>query len=497
MCEGVQRLVFDPQQAILLAKLDPANIVGFTAMHPQTVYSQDTAVVAIDKDLLKVKSGQQTETAIWLGGCNPFATYTMQVADLKGTGAIGFEFTDAQNTERFQVFTKFAAGRFTDVILKITRNNAVVLEKSISTNPLPVPSKNSELILQLFGSGLNFLVKDTGLPVNVAQANFNQTLDLRQQEVLHTFQARLLFLLNDGEVSIRNAQSAITTGLGQADIRVITHKDGSPYLDRGRLWYTLSIRGRALDHHLQGVFSLSPSAFDLKLEGIIVFDRQDGLLRNEISSHIFYDDDEKVWRGFTTGFSFAANPKTEKKQIWAIESKTDPRFGFSIMKAKPTNIIGDIEDSHIIYDAAVKKWHMLTCENQNGYKAIILESNKWDGAYKRIAGPVKENSTGTSMQRIGNKWYCFSGSAERKIFIYTYPNLQPAGTLNMDLPPWDAKAGTRVWPNIVTLPDGYPVKYVALMMDRYNYPSLQGPNWTYGALYLYHGSDKPGLKNTR
>jgi len=26
-------------------------------------------------------------------------------------------------------------------------------------------------------------------------------------------------------------------------------------------------------------------------------------------------------------------------------------------------------------------------------------------------------------------------------------------------------------------------------MDRFNYPSLKGPNWTYGALYLFHGYD--------
>jgi len=25
------------------------------------------------------------------------------------------------------------------------------------------------------------------------------------------------------------------------------------------------------------------------------------------------------------------------------------------------------------------------------------------------------------------------------------------------------------------------------MMDRFNYPGMQGPNWTYGALYLYYG----------
>ena len=84
-------------------------------------------------------------------------------------------------------------------------------------------------------------------------------------------------------------------------------------------------------------------------------------------------------------------------------------------------------------------------------------------------------------------FYCFSGSKEREIFIYSYPDLKEAGTHKMDLPPWYETSGTRVWPNVVQLPDVYPYKYVSLMMDRFNYPGMQGPNWTYGALYLYYG----------
>jgi hypothetical protein len=98
-----------------------------------------------------------------------------------------------------------------------------------------------------------------------------------------------------------------------------------------------------------------------------------------------------------------------------------------------------------------------------------------------------QNSTGTSIQRIDGTLYCFSGSSEREIFIYSYPDLKELGTMKMDLPPWDKQANTRVWPNVVELPDGYPAKYIALMMDRINYPGIQGPQWTYGAIYLYHG----------
>ena len=150
-------------------------------------------------------------------------------------------------------------------------------------------------------------------------------------------------------------------------------------------------------------------------------------------------------------------------------------------------IVGDFEDPHIFFDADARKWRLLTCENVNGYKAIMLESDDWNQNYQRIAGPVRHNSTGTSVQRIGDKRYCFSGSQDRKIYIYTYPGLEEAGILHMDMPPWDATSGTRVWPNLVQLPVGYPFRFVALMMDRFNYPGVRGPNWTYGALYLYHG----------
>ena len=348
----------------------------------------------------------------------------------------------------------------------------------------------SKIILQMLGSGLVLYKQDKGLPKAIGQSDFNRYMDLRRKQYIHSFQSNLFLHLRSGQVLINRVDMALTTGIGLADIRAISYENGDPLLDQGRLWYTMSIRGRALPHHIQGVFSMDPTVFDIKLEGIILFDRNDGLLRNEIASHIYYDRRQEIWRGLTTGFSAYANPDKEKKQLLAIESKKDPRFGFSVMSAEPFGMVGDIEDPHILFDSEAGKWRMLTCENQDGYKAIILESDQWNKGYKRIAGPVKHNSTGTSIQKIGEQRYCFSGSSEREIFIYTYPGLEEVGTLKMDLPPWDETSGTRVWPNVVQLPEGYPFRYVALMMDRFNYPGLKGPHWSYGALYLYHGHDK-------
>ena len=85
--QGVQRIVFDEDQSIPLAKLQPGNIIGLEAMHPITHYNEQQASVEIDEDKLLVRSAQETQTGIWFGGFNPFATYTVDLAAVSGKGS--------------------------------------------------------------------------------------------------------------------------------------------------------------------------------------------------------------------------------------------------------------------------------------------------------------------------------------------------------------------------------------------------------------------------
>lgn len=482
--QGAQRMIFDAKQAIPLAKLEPANIVGISVMHPVRHYLNDHAEISIDKNKLLIASKERSETSVWFGGFNPFATYTIDLDSFTGEGELGLAFSDTAKQERLLITLEIKDNVLRDVKWKA---HNLPVDKSILVTKDTIKDIGGKIIVQMLGSGLVVYHQDAGLPKVIGQLDFNTYVDMRAKNRIHSFQSELFVRLASGRVVINDVEMALTTGTGLADIRAITYENGDPLLENGRLWYTMTIRGLALPHPIQGVFSMNPSVFDIKLEGIIVFDRNDGLLRNEVASHIFYDRKHAIWRGITTGFSAYANPDKEKKQLLAVESKRDPRFGFSVMNAAPFGVVGDIEDPHIIYDKTVKKWRILTCENQNGYKAVILESDHWNKNYKKIAGPVKHNSTGTSIQKIDGRLYCFSGSSEREIFIYTYPDLKEAGTLKMYLPPWDETANTRVWPNVVQMPEGYPFRFVSLMMDRFNYPGIKGPNWTYGAIYLYHG----------
>ena len=485
--QGVQRMIFDEIQSIHLAGIEPQKIIGLSAMHPITHGRSERARVSVNEDKLLIQSPNESQTTIWFGGFNAFATYFIDLSSCTGEGEIGFQFSDAPHTEQFFVKVEFNDSMLTEVKLKVIKNAGVIVDKSIAVNQEGKKSMQGKLILQMLGSGFTMYLQDQGLPEVIGQSDFNTYMDLREKKYLNSFQSHLFVHLQGGQVQIKKVEMAITTGIGLSDIRAITYENGDPMIDQGRLWYTMSVRGRALDHHIQGVFSMDPTVFDVKLEGIILFDRGDGILRNEVASHLFYDRKNNVWRGLTTGFSAFANPGKEKKQLLAIESKKDPRFGFSTMASVPFDMVGDIEDPHILFDSEANKWRMLTCENLNGYKAVVFESDDWNKGYKKIAGPVAHNSTGTSIQKIGDELFCFSGSSDRKIYIYRYPGLQEVGNLQMDLAPWDETSGTRVWPNVVQMPDGYPFRYIALMMDRFNYPGVKGPNWTYGAIYLYHG----------
>jgi len=484
--QGTKRLIFDREQSIPMASLNPEEIIGMKSMHPVKHHTNHQSEVYIEDEQLVIESTQKTETGIWFGGFNPFSTYSMDISETSGEGQMGFEFSDPSKNNRFIIALAFREDLLTDVYLKIYSDSSLKYSESIAVNTEKDIRLKNRIILQMLGSGLTVYMQDQGIPNVIGQSNFNEHLDLRKKKYIHSFQSSLFAGIKSGEIRISHVESALSTGVGLADIRAITYENGEPFLEDGRLWYTMSIRGRELPQHLQGIFSMNPSVFDLELEGIVVFDRNDGLLRNEIASHIFYDRRSETWRGLTTGFSAFADP-AEEKQLLAIESNRDPRFGFSIMKAEPFGVVGDVEDPHILYDKEDNKWRMFTCKNISGYKGIMLESEHWNRGYERIAGPVKHNSTGTSIQKIGNKRYCFSGSSEREVYIYSYPYLKEIGTLKMDLPPWDKTSGTRIWPNIVQLPEGYPFRYIALMMDRYNHPGLKGPNWSYGAIYLYHG----------
>ncbi len=497
--QAVQRMIFDRSQEIPLAGLDPSKIVGLDLMYPIVGTPTGDANFEIRDGALRISSKSASRADRWIGGFNPFASYDLSLDQFNGSGEVGILFRDTKQENRIGASLVVSSGNCTAVRWVVVKDGKEVVRKDY---PLPdgvKPVYPLRFRVQMLAVGVNLFLETHGESHLIAFPDFSEHFELRQKSLMQRFEFCLHSDLTAGsDLTIRGMTAALSPGCGQADIRAITRPDGEPLIDEGRLWFTMTVRGRGLPHPLQGVFSMNPSVFDLRFEGIIVFDMGDGMLRNELASHLFYDEDSKEWRGWTVGFSaYGKDAKGEQKAVLAVSSTRDPRKGFSIMRAKPVGLPeGMHEDPHGIHDAEAGKWRMLVAEHAGKFRASIWESDAWDHGYTRLSGPVEMDSTGTLIQKIGSKRYVMFGSADRKVYIRAYPGLEPAGELNLHLPPWDDQSGTRIWPNVLPLPEGYPARYIALMMDRLNFPGMPKQNWTYGAMYLYQahlpeGNDTP------
>ena len=491
-------MIFDRSQDIPLAGMDPAKIVGFDLMHPVAGEQKGRTDFAVEGGKLKIEAEQAAKATRWIGGFNPFATYDIGLSLFKGSGEVGLSFEDSEQDDRIIASVVVSDGTCEAVRWVVIRGGREVDRREFGLPKEIASDFPLRLRVQMLAVGANLYLERDGESHLIGYPDFAEHFEMRSKERMRRFEFCLFSDLDAGAAAeVSEATAALTPGCGQADIRAITLRTGQPLLDEGRLWFTMSVRGRDLPHPLQGVFSMNPSVFDLRFEGIIVFDMGDGLLRNELASHLFYDGEAGEWRGWTTGFSAFGNKETkEEKAILAVSSKRDPRRGFSVMRAQPIGLTGQHEDPHGVYDTEAGKWRLLLSEHAGKYRAGMWESDHWDRGFERLSGPVEMDSTGTLIQKIGNRRYAIFGSADRKVYLRTYPDLEPAGELKMHLPPWNENTGTRIWPNVIPLPEGYPARYIALMMDRLNFPGMPKRNWTYGAMYLYHahppvGDDPP------
>ena len=493
--QATRRMIFDRSQEIPLASLQPAGIVGIDVMHPLVGTPTGSIEFRTDGQALIVSAAADSDqpnaaASRWVGAFNPFATYEIEFAGIQGTGQCGMRFVDSESPNQITATITVTDGKYQSIQWTVVKDGQQVDQQQFEW-PHGVPTDGPvRLRTQMQAVGANLFIESAGRSHLVGYPDFVKHMDLRQKALANRFEFCLHSELQAGSsASVLSARSTLTPGSGQADIRAITNQLGEPLLDEGRIWLTMTVRGRALPHPMQGVFSMNPTVFDLRFEGIIVFDMGDGLLRNELASHLFFDEPSKEWRGWTTGFSALGTTSVqEQKAILAVSSKQDPRRGFSTMMARPIGLVGQHEDPHGVYDAEAKKWRLLLSEKAGKYRAGMWESDHWDRGYQRLAGPVEMDSTGTLIQKIGDTRYVFFGSADRKVYIRSYPDLAEMGELQMHLPPWTEQTGTRIWPNIIALPEGYSPRYIAVMMDRVNFPNMPSPNWTYGAMYLYHAT---------
>ena len=232
--QGVQRLIFNEDQNIPLSSLTPSEIIGITAMHPITYYSESQADIQIKNKQLSIQSLGESQASIWFGGFNPFAVYTIDLDSFNGQGEIGFEFSDMTKTEQFFIIISCKDNSILDVIQKYVKESEEVSNESVFINSDGPISRKGKIILQMLGSGFTLFLQNDDLPVPIAQSNFAQIVDLREKKYIRSLQSNLFFSIKDGAFAINKISSALNPGMGLADIRAITYEDGEPLPFRKR-----------------------------------------------------------------------------------------------------------------------------------------------------------------------------------------------------------------------------------------------------------------------
>ncbi|MDR1268611.1 MAG: hypothetical protein LBK82_03710 [Planctomycetaceae bacterium] len=507
---SVRRFVFSSGEGcrIPLCEFNPKEIVNFVSMHPtfkvnpeknEPLYDETFKPVLDNPTIGNGKLYLNGQSTFHVGAVNPFAIYDLEIES--NNGEVGIDFAQYGLRNRVQILAVKDKG----IVLRLVKDTEIVKEQ-ILADKIPDSSFSAEvgsighigykLRVQLSGRLLAVFVEKDGVTTYIAHLDdkdhFGNILDFRNIETNRVCSFNIYSQsLNGSSNVIRGACSYLSAGMGQADIRAVTDENLNPLIDDdGRLWFMFSCRGIGLPHPSQGVLSVNPSVFDVRFEGIIVFDFGDGLLRNSVGTHLFYDRKAKEWRAYSCDFGGSKNKegRSESNLFFAVSPK-DPRHGYSVMKAELiTNdkLSGHHEDPCIFYDETAEKWRLLTSvfTPKVGIAACVFESETWNGKWTQITPPIDQNATGTTIQRFGDKLYCLMGG-RGNLRVHSYPDLKYLGDLKLDLQPNYPKLTGRVWANVIPLPEGYPYRYVLLTMDRANFTGIKSPTWSYGALYFY------------
>lgn len=314
-----------------------------------------------------------------------------------------------------------------------------------------------------------------------------------------------------GRAVVSRAESFLDGGISHADIKPVRYEDGTPIVENGRLFLTLSSRLQAGAY--QFVVSWNPSTCELKPEGAIFFDYGDGFWCADVAISLLYHRERREWLFWATAFSHG-------HILCHGTSAGDPRFGITVldatlMAAQRTGVAADDalsvqaggrgagvaeldddtlwlaktgdEDPDFTYDRAHGKWYMTICRSVKGegYRYFLFESDEPFSGYRHVCHTETGENTGGLMVCIRGRRALVCGSdfkARAEYRVYPLGDFSHYERLTCDFD----DGGFRGWGSLMPVPCGNRTKYVWMTFDRHNGSDF---NWSYGNLHAYEAEE--------
>lgn len=447
---------------------------------PSTTFENGTLVLA-------GYEGQAAEGVLFVGGFFPGVHFSADVNHLSPESAVLMDIAPYDGSFRLRVRAEAGKPIEFEETLDGQRLDAKV------DNAQVVPSPPFRLSAVVAGPTVLLAVRKNDAVHFLASVALADEPDIRQKRFMGFLKCAVGASLPPGGMAVLGrAATALTAGVGQADFRIVTDGPGCrPYMENGRMFCTFSARAGL--KYTKSVASFDPSTFDFKMEGILLtnYGEDDPLLRNDAVNHLFRDADG-TWKGVGCGWSTTAHnldPSTRTGSgLIVCEAEDNPLHGIHVVQARQLSVgTGKSEDPYFTYEADIAKWRLSTSSfTPEGLRACLWESDAWDGPYSQIAGPVPFTSTGCQIMDFGGSRFVMTANIQRQLPIYSYPELDYRGELNLDFKPFNQECSNgRIFTAFAEAPSGCPYRYILLTMDRENFPEMPKPNWTYGGMYFY------------
>ncbi len=396
-----------------------------------------------------------------IGAFFPYATYELNFKKLKGSIGFGFYFEDKK----------------ADIIYE---DDKIYYKSGNVKSEFKVETQLSSIIVTCRPSAFDIYTKKNGVAYYICTFNAN---DFEDSAYFCKFSKAYVTFKVAGNVTILSGSFYIDCGISQADIRPIRYENGSPYIENGKVFLTISLRLQ--EQQIQGILSWVPGTSEFSLTGVLFFDAGDGLWANDVASSIIFNRISNKWNLWVPSFNHG--------HILGCSSFLgDPRFGVNVIDIKLMNkkensqideffgMEGD-EDPDFIYNEKTNTWYMAICrlDPKTGlYRYVFFESDQPFDNYKHIGTGVEGCETGGSFQFINDELNFICGNSFDKISDYRIYDKNGMHQPTFDFP----DGGFRGWGSVVPITFGSRTKYYWLTFDR---SCGSEYNWSYGNLYCF------------
>lgn len=450
-----------------------------------------------------------------LGMHFPYASYEMQFGELTGTAGFRFYMPGVYGQTDAAVIV--TARRIRDGSIRVeaaTEVNGETIKSVCIAEKLQAESFTLLVSCRCSAFDVYWNAGEGYKPLGIYRSEDFAPIVYHKRFVRST--ASVYTALATAEKVSFKACAYLDAGVSQADVKCMHYEDGTPIMENGRLFLTMS--ARLEEGAYQAVVSWNPSGCDFKLEGAFFYDMGDDAWCSDMAASAMYDRRAKQWYVWACAFSHG-------HVLCHAVCTADLRHGIHVLDAElmpakyredaPSNTLsinagllsgnfackvddnreffaksGD-EDPDLIFDEANDRWLLAICRDETladgrtAYRYHFYQSKEPFARYTYIGKSSAGANTGGSFIRYDGKLWFICGSdfdkrAQYHIIDVENPDHYELLKFNYD------DGGFRGWGTLIAVPCGRRTRYLHITFDRHGGSAWR---WSYGNLYVFEADE--------